>query len=501
MLTRVARAAHLARFLLAGFVVVGLCAAGVTGAGPAWADSASSDSAPSDSGANSSANDFGLTGSWLPTTSPVQASPGQTTHATFWVTNRSDTAIPVTILPATAVPGNNGALAARRGVDKRLANIVYSPRKLTAAPKSTTAITVTATIPDSLAPGVYLLLAIVHPDPPKTSGNIRTQQEIVVPVTFQIPGAIDASLKPEFLDATITPNGFASYHFPGLPEIHIGSTGTTVLRVLNNSSTSLYSYNEITSTQTPWAAAVFTGHTTGAPNNLRTDVALYFPGLHRDYPVVWTPSPLGFGLAHLTAYVSYHPTPSTIAQTKVSIDVLVISPWWLFAIVFYLLVVLLSLRGRTSRQSKLESGSRRAKVRVKPRSSSTPARVAGSLVLALVIFVTACFSSILVFAITGAAGVVFAAIGARTLRVRDSVSAARWILVYLAMTGLILVAAVATLLLAVFSTWSITDAVAILAGAGVWTLLASLAQWWNEKRPGGKPDRSCSARVESQGRQ
>lgn len=482
MLTRLAQAAHLARFLLAGFLVTGLCAAGVNGASPAWADST-----PSIKGANSNANDFGLTGSWLPTTSPVQTSPGQTAHATFWVTNRSDTAIPVTILPATAVPGNNGALTAKRGVDKRLTNIVYSPSKLTAAPKSTTAITVTVTIPDNLAPGVYLLLAIVHPDPPKTSGNIRIQQEIVVPVTFQLPGAIDASLKPEFLDATTPPNGFASYHFPGLPEIHIGSTGAKVLRVLNNSSTSLYSYNEITSTQTPWAAAVFNGHTTGAPNNLRTDVALYFPDLHRDYPVVWTPSPLGLGLAHLTAYASFHPTPSTIAQNKASIDVLVISPWYLFAIVFYLLVLLLSLRGWASRQSQLKSGSRRANVRVKLRLSSTPVRVAGQLALALVTFVTACFSSLLLFTLTSAVGVIFAAIGGQTLRARDSVSAARWILVYLGMTGLILITAVATLLLALFSTRSLTDAVAILASAGVWTLLASLAQWWNEKRPSGKP--------------
>lgn len=486
MLMWVARAAHLARFMLAAFVVAGLCAARVVNAGPVWADDAAdhaADIATSDSGENSTANGFGLTASWLPTTSPVQASPGQTTHATFWVTNRSDTAIALTILPGTAVPGHNGALTAKRGADNRFANIDYSLSKFTAKPASTTPIKVTVAMPDNLAPGVYVLLAIVYPDPSTTSGNIRTQQEIVVPVTFQIPGAIDASLKPEFLDAAITPNGFASYHFPGLPEIHIGRTGAKVLRVLNNSSTSLYSYNEITSTQTPWAAAVFTGHTTGAPNNLRTDVALYFPDLHRDYPVVWTPSPLGFGLAHLTAYVSYHPTPSTIAQTKASIDVLVISPWWLFVMVFYLLVLLLSLRGRASRQSKPESGSRRTKVRVKPRSSSTPARVAGSLVLALVIFVTACFSSMLVFAMTGAAGVVFAAIGARTLRARDSVSAARWILVYLAMTGLILVAGVATVLFAVFSTWSIAAAVAILASAGVWTLLASLAQWWNELRP------------------
>lgn len=476
MLTRPARATRFARLLFVGFLIA--CLGASVTAGPSWADDA-----PGNAGPKSTAEQFGLTVSWLPTTAPVQTAPGETSHATIWITNRTKAAIPVSILPATSVPGNNGQLNARRGVDKRFSDITYSPNEFVAKAGTTTPVKVTVTLPPTFSPGVYLILGIVHPEPPKAEGNIRTQQEIVVPVTFQVPGPIDASLNATFMDAARPSGDTASHRFPGLPQIQIGSAGTKTLRVLNTSPTALYSYSEVMSTQSPWGKAVFDGHTTGAPNDLRMDVALYFPNLYRDYPVSWSPSVLGVGLAQLKAYAAYHPTPSTTKQTSTSTSVLVISPWYLLVIALYLLVLLVSVRARAAQQMARKSGRRRTKTRSASRASSTPARVARLLLLGLVTLLVLCFGGTLMFAVTSAAGIALAVIGVLTMRVRDQASMSRLIRIYLALAALVLMAAVVTLLVAMFSTSSIEVGIAILAGVGVWILLASLAQWWNESHP------------------
>ena len=270
--------------------------------------------------------------------------PGRTTHGVFWITNETSSTVPVQILPATALPGNNGALVVRTGKDDRFPDITYTPQSLVAEPGTTTPVTVSVVTPPDLAPGVYLLPAAVRPEP-VAHGNVRIQQEIDALVTLKVPGRSRANVQPAFVSTTASLGGPTS-HLPGLPPIQIGTAGREVLRVLDDSPSSFYAYNEITANQSPFGEVVFDGHTTGAPSDLRTPPDLYFPGHWRDYPLTWHTSKLGLGVADLHAYVSYHTTSSTVAEKEVTTRVLVISPWWVFVLFGYLLVLLAMATGR-----------------------------------------------------------------------------------------------------------------------------------------------------------
>jgi hypothetical protein len=424
----------------------------------------------------------GFSVSWLPTTSPVQATPGQMASGTFYVTNQTTSAIPVVILAGTAVPGNNGALQVQSGADARFPKVVYSPDSFVSQPKSTTTVLVTVTTPSDLAPGIYIIPAVVQPSPPKSGGNIQILQEIDALVTFQVPGATKANLKPSFVGSG---GSVTTHHLPGLPPIQVATSGNEVLRVLNNSPTALYSYNELTATQTPFGAVVFKGHTAGDPHDLRNDVALYFPNRYRDYPVSWHPSLLGVGNAHITAYVSYHPNPSEVAQKETSIELLVISPLWILAPVAVLsLLVLLTLRRRKN-PSRAEQ--------VRRSVSSRVAQVIGSLILIFIAVVGAFLSSTLLFAVVSLVGVVVAAVMFIVGRRRSRLSMVRGVAIYDAFIGIVLVAAAVSVVLSLVSTQSADIAVAFVAGASIWTLLGWWLQWWNEERQDGAPAKSMDS--------
>jgi hypothetical protein len=414
----------------------------------------------------------GFTVSWLPTTSPVQVVPGETAQSSFYVTNQTALSIPVAILPGTAVPGSNGRLQVQRGADARFPSIVYAPNNFVAKPRTTTAVTVTVSTPSDLAPGVYIVPAVVLPSPPKGPGNVRILQEIDAIVTFQVPGAVNARLKPSFVHEA------PSHRVPGLPTIQVATSGSEVLRVLNNSPTALYSSNEITATQTPFGTVVFKGHTAGDPHDLRNDVALYFPNLYRDYPVAWSPSSVGVGTAHITAYVSYHPNPGEIVQKSTSVEVLVISPLWILLPDGALaLLLLLAFRRRRERR----------KVGDMDHPGGVGRRlgqVIGSLVLIFVAVVGAFLSSQMVFAVVGAAGVVGAAFLIVHGRERDRLSMDRRIGVYESLIGLLLVGGAVCVLVTMLSTLSADVAVGLVAGAALWTLLAAWIHWWNQERQG-----------------
>jgi hypothetical protein len=457
--------------LLTGFVAAILATTGIVQPATA-ADAPISVGGPP--GTDSSSSPSGLTVSWLPTNEPVQTAAGQTSTGTFWVSNGTKNPISVVIKPITAVPGNNGNLTVQSGADGRFPSLTYSPSEFVAQPNTTTAVTITTTIPSTLGSGGYILPALVEPASTETNGNIKIQQSIVALVTFQVPGPVDARLKPTFIGATGHSNMIIR-QIPGLPTIQISGLGRQTLRVLNDSTASLYSYNEITAAQTPFGSVTFSGHTLGVPTDLRTDSALYFPGLYRDYPVSWNTAPWGFGVAHLTAYVSYHPDPTTIKQISASTTVVVISPWWLLAIVLYLGVILAVADHRTRRHSKRNSGRRRARLR----PSSIIWQILGSLILAVIVAVTAFFSDFLVFTITGAVGLALAVLLAADAYRRDAVSSSRRILIYQSLIGLVLIVGIATL---VFSTWTPGIAIGTVSGAGIWTLLAWWIHTWNTTR-------------------
>lgn len=416
----------------------------------------------------------GFTVSWLPTTSPVQVVPGETARSTFYVTNQTTLAIPVTILPGTAVPGSNGRLQVQRGADARFPSIVYAPNNFLANPRTTTTVTVTVSTPSDLAPGVYIVPAVVLPSPPKGPGNVQILQEIDAIVTFQVPGAVNARLKPSFV------NGVPSHRVPGLPAIQMATSGSEVLRVLNTSPTALYSFNEITATQTPFGTVVFKGHTAGDPHDLRNDVALYFPNLYRDYPVVWSPSSVGIGTAHVTAFVSYHPNPGEIAQRSTSVEVLVITPLWVLApTIFLALLVLLAFR-RGRRQMGV-------KPFAQPIRRSVTSRIGqgiASLVVVLIALVGAFLSKPMIFVIVAVLGVVTGGFLVSAVRRQTRRATVRFVGFYELLVGIVLAVGVVCVVLTLVSTLAADVAVGFIAGGAVWTLIALWAYWWNEERQG-----------------
>jgi len=420
----------------------------------------------------------GVTVSWEPTTSPIDAVPGKTTQGTFWVSNETSQVVPVSILPGTAVPGDNGSLGVRPGADPRFPTITYAPSSFTAQPDTTTPITVTVTTPAKLSAGVYLIPAIVRPKAPKATGNIRIQQEIDALVTFQVPGRTQASIKPTFVRSTTVSGPSDVFHFPGLPQVQLGTAGHTTLRVLDDSPSSFYAYNEVTGTQTPFGKVVFEGHTKGQTNDIRTTVALYFPGRYRDFPIAWSPSSLGLGVAHIDAFVSYHPNPSVIVQKEVSTEVLVVSPWWILVLPVYLALLLLAARRRARRQVPVQAV---AKART---SAGTAGQVIGSVVMIAVVVAAGFLSRPVVLAVVGGVGVVAAVVGLALTRHLDRPVTARRILRYELVIAVLLLAGVVATVMAGLSKWSGGVAVGILAGAGVWIVLTWWALWWNAGRRG-----------------
>ncbi|HVX23693.1 MAG TPA: hypothetical protein VHB02_20285 [Acidimicrobiales bacterium] len=447
-----------------------------TGAGAAGATAT-----PPSGSVSSGGPATGVTVSWWPTTKPVTAVPGETTQGSFWVTNEGKKAVPVTILPATAIPGNNGQLTVKTVPDLRFPKITYSPRAFVVTPGSTTVVTVTVVTPTNLQPGIYLVPAAVRPKP-RQVGNIKIQQQVNALVTFRVPGTTEANVEPSFVGPT---SGVHTFHVPGLPQVQLGTSGNETLRVLDDSPSSFYAYNEISATQSPFGKVVFLHHAATTTGDLRNPPDLFFPHRWRDYPVVWSPSIAGFGSAHLTAYVGYQATSRKVLQKSTSTTVLVISPLWTLALAVYALLVLLGARRRARRQ--VAAGT------TDPRRRTVAGRiwqVVASLVMVAVVVEAAFLSQPAVLAAVGGVGVVVAIVAAVTLNGADRPSAARrlrwyqWAAAVLAVVGAAL-AAVAT----VSSSVGPDLAVGVLAGTCAWVVLAWWLLWWNEERkaPVGPP--------------
>ena len=463
----------------AGCLLVGLVCVPVALLGLAQTAGAASNAPPP---SVDSAGQFGLTVSWQPTTSPVQAIPGQTTKGTFWVTNGTNSAIPVKIHPATAVPGNNGSLAVRSGTDQRFPGMTYTPSAFTAQPHTTTPVAVTISTPQNLSPGVYLVPAVVQPTAPQQTGNIKIEQEIDALVTFQVAGQTEAHVKPSFITPAAQSGSASSFHIPGLPRIQLGTSGSETLRVLDDSPSSFYAYNEVTATQSPFGQVVFEGHTPGDPSDLRTTPDLYFPNRYRDFPVVWSPSSAGIGVAHLHAFVSYHPNAAKIVQTETSTEVLVISPLWILVVAGYLGLLLLWARRRARRQTVADHAAP-----VERTVLRTIRQVVGSVVMVVVVAAMAFLARPVLLAGVGGVGAVVALVGVATARKRDRLATARRILKYEIGIAVLILAGIAATVMAGFSKWSGDIAVGILAGAGVWLVLTWWALWWNAGRTGVVP--------------
>lgn len=455
--------------ILAVVLAMGLAATGNVGAQAA----ASTPPAPGNPGSST----FGLTVSWSPTTAPVQATRGETATGKFWVTNTTKHAIPVQIRPAIAVPGNNGQLSVRSGIDKRFSKISYTPNTFTARPDSTTAIRVTVTIPDSLGPGIYLIPGVVHPQPPAADGGIHIEQDVIAPVTFQIPGAVNANLTAAFLPTAAPPHGTVAYHFPGLPEIEIGPVGTTTLRVTARSTGSLYAYGEVTAKQHPFGTTALDSHTPNLPTDLRLSPVLFFPGVHRDYPIAWRSLPLGVGLAHLSAYVSYDAGATALAQKSVATQVLLVSPWWLLSIAGLLALLLIRLGSGARSLSRPRAG-RRRRVRRRDRRVGSTLRAGEWALLTAATVAVVPFGAPILLAVVGGCGIAVAVTGTLASRRRGVGTVARGLFVFHLVSGVVLVTGVAALVMAAVTASGpmVTTALALLASSGLWGLAGAWVQ-------------------------
>lgn len=392
-----------------GLLVSLLVVVGLTLAGASAADA--DDPSPKLSGLP-----HGVTVSWPPTSKPVEIVPGTTSHATFWVTNDTDRAVPITIKPATAVPGDDGALGVSSGADSRFPSITLTPSRFVAAAGSTTLVKETVVSPSDLPPGVYLLPAVVQPHDRYGRGNVRIRRSLVGLTTFQVPGDVEIDLTATLMH-TDPPPGTLTRKLPGLPLIEVGRAAGATLQVSSQSTSGFYAYYEVTGTTRGLGSLTFDGHAAGIPTDLRGDQSLYFPDTHRDFPITWRSSSFEAAEQTLTANVSFSSSPSQLRSVTTVQTLVVISPWWIAVGVLVLLLVAVASMRRTVRMLRSHSRRQRRRVEVS-RARRTPA-VLGGAVLVIVAVTAGALSMFWVLAATvalAAAGLILQCRGADPAR-------------------------------------------------------------------------------------
>jgi hypothetical protein len=417
----------------------------------------------------------GITVSWLPVSQPVTAIPGQTTTGQFWVTNEEDQAVVVQITPATAVPENDGVLGIQAGADQRFPSITYNPTITTVGPHQTIPVTVTVYTPTSLAAGTYIVPALVRPLT-APQHNIKVNTTINALVTFQIPGPSNPKVAVHFL----TPNGDGtpqSFHIPGIPLLQVGTSGAQDLRVLDVGGYSFYATAEVYSTQTPFGTAALEGHQGSDRTTLSTPTNLYYLGRYRDVLVLWSPLPVGIGVAHLEADVGTQHGGMYI-ETTTTTDVLVISPLWFLVYAAILLAVLAWIRRRT--RLVKAAGDRAA-----PRHRSLRDRLvqaAGALTM-VVLVAALCFTCDPLVVIVG--GVIGEAVMVGewvTGRARPRTEVADRHLWFLWGILALIAAGVVCLILATLGEIAPSIGLSVFAVAGISELMGIVTNWWNEER-------------------
>jgi hypothetical protein len=427
----------------------------------------------------------GVTVSWLPTTQPVPATPGQTTTGQFWVTNQLPESIPITISPATAVPRNNGGLDILPGQDRSFSSVTYSPTQFVAPAGRTIPVTVTVTLPPSFGPGVYIVPALVQPHP-SGNGNIRLETTISAIVTFIVPGGGSPRVVPRFVTPTrgVVPQTF---HVPGLPLLQIGTSGSQSLRVTNVSRFSFYAITEVFSTQSPGGTAVLLGHVPQVQTDLRGSQELYFGSLHRDTPVQWSPQPIGIGVAHLLANVGTNHNGKYVVTTTTA-SVLVISPLWLLVFPVVLAALTLWLRRRNRRATRAPADDRRIR--------TTRGRLAQSAFALLLVLIVAALCFVCSPVIVAVGGVLVVAVEAGELWTGRAMERRVWATRHVRLLWPLLAllgAGVVVLIVSTLGTVAPSVATSLFAIGGLWVLMASFVTWWNEERPapeGGSAGRS-----------
>jgi hypothetical protein len=431
----------------------------------------------------------GVTVSWLPTTQPVTATPGQTTTGQFWVTNQLPVSVPITVMPATAVPRNNGGLDIRPGLDRSFASIVYSPNQFVAPARRTVPVSVTVTLSPAFGPGVYIVPALVQPHP-SGNGNLHVQTTLTAIVTFVVPGGGSPRVEPRF----VTPTGGGvpqTFQVPGLPLLQIGTSGSQSLRVADASRFAFYAITEVFSTQSPGGTAVLLGHISQDQTDLRGSQELYFGARHRDTPVQWSPLPIGIGVAHLLANVGTNHNGKNLV-TATTASVLVISPLWLLAFPAVLAALTLWLWRRNRRAIMAPADDRRIR---------TPwgrfAQLALALVLVLIV-AALCFVCSPVIVVVG--GVLVVAVGAAQLWIGRTMERRSWARRHVRLLWLLFAligAGVVVVIAATLGTVAPSVAISLFAIGGLWVIMASLLTWWNEERPA--PQRGSEARSDQPG--
>jgi hypothetical protein len=260
--------------------------------------------------------------------------------------------------------------------------------------------------------------------------------------------------------------------------VQVATSGSQVLRILDDSRSSFYATSEIDISQS-WGQAIVEGHPPGFPSAQHNPSSLYFPHIYRDFTVVWHPTSFGIGDAHLSGYAGYQ---ANLSYVHVGTDttLLVVSPLWILPVALVLALVAFwvwRLRRRVPDQDEAQ-----------PRG--TPAwrwalRALGSIVL-LVIYDTALGMGMKILALViGGAAVVLGAVlmvMSRHKGAPDDAGAPGWLSVYLVLDFVLIGIGALAALLGCFSVLRADLAISLLGGAALWSLMAFLGLWLGQVR-------------------
>jgi len=439
----------------------------------------------------SSGTSEGITVSWLPTTEAAQIVPGEKSTSTFWVTNDSDADVDVDVVPATAVPGNNGSMQIVSGADPRFPSIVLTPSTFLARAHSTTAVKATIVAPSDLQAGVYLLPAVVQPHSRSTGkGNVQIERSVAALTTYQLPGDVDISMDADFRE-THGPAGTLVRKLFGLPAIEVGTQVLSTLRVTSYAASGIYAYYELHGSHAALGSLVFDGHTEGIDNDVRGDKSLYFNGVYREFPVAWSDGKLALGLDQVDASVFYNPSPSQVARIGGSMSVFVISPWWFAIPVLALLFVAWRLVRRTSKISGRGSGGHRRDPK-KPVAAELNVPVTSSVVVGVLGVVFGLLADWVALGALGVLGILAGVATALLAPSRELAIAARRLTLFHLGAVLVLVASAVALAMTVSSDLTPGYALAGLSIGALWIVAGRLLNRWVGDRASATPPMELS---------
>lgn len=244
---------------------------------------------------------------------PIPAAPGKVTNTWLRIGNNGTESLPVSIAPATVDVGNDGVTRLEALADPLFAgNIVLSATSVTVPALSFTEIQVTITVPETLAPDIYILGFMVTPS--VSGGAVKVLNQVGALISLDLPGPRDQRLEAAFLDA---------------PLFHVTSDPSLTVRVRSVGRSALQFTSETT----------IDGFGEATPSNIRRSPQLLPASRYRDVTLNWNSS-LGVGIHNVHVRVVYHRTQAETTEQSLTRTVIVLSPPALGILAVVLLIII-----------------------------------------------------------------------------------------------------------------------------------------------------------------